>query len=281
MKKAYVRTCPSVLQAAGQVQDVPSNVYKKMVAEADCANYHQPVLVPRDTTQVKNVQARNRQLFRLTHDALYNLHEIAYDLGNFVSKIITYPNLVVVCGLKSLKQELDQLILLSPDDPILLSYDTTFQLGDFYVSPFLFKHVLFESHPVIPVAFLLHERKFQIAHTEFMAHLKEEIPSLSTAKLPVPIVVDDEIALCNAIDASLPGVVRVRCWNHTINAVKLWLRRHGAVSAEIPIYVSNLRDLFHQPSEEAYRNKLEELKTKWSEAFLEYYYDSVHPEVSV
>ena len=45
-----------------------------------------------------------------------------------------------------------------------------------------------------------------------MAHLKEEIPSLSTAKLPVPIVVDDEIALCNAIDASLPGVVRVWCW---------------------------------------------------------------------
>ena len=102
-----------------------------------------------------------------------------------------------------------------------------------------------------------------------MEHLREEIPSLSTAKLPVPIVVDDEIALCNAIDASLPGVVRVRCWNHTIIAVKLWLRRHGAVSAEIPIYVSNLRDLFHQPSEEAYRNKLEELKTKWSEVFLE------------
>ena len=142
VKKAYIRTCPSVLQAAGEVQDVPSNVYKKMVAEADCANYHQPVLVPRDTTQI-NVQARNRQLFRLTHDALYNLHEIAYDLGDFVSKIITYPNLVVVSGLKSLKQELDRLILLSPDDPILLSY-TTFQLGDFYVSPFLFKHVLFE-----------------------------------------------------------------------------------------------------------------------------------------
>ena len=173
------------------------------------------------------------------------------------------------------------MILLSPDDPILLSYDTTFQLGDFYVPPFLFKHVLFESHPVIPVAFLLHERKFQIAHTEIMEHLREEIPSLSTAKLPVPIVVDDEIALCNAIDASLPGVVRVRCWNHTIIAVKLWLRRHGAVSAEIPIYVSNLRDLFHQPSEEAFRNKLEELKTKWSEVFLEYYYDSVYPEVSV
>ena len=76
---------------------------------------------------------------------------------------------------------------------------------------------------MIPVAFFLHERKFQVPHTEFMAYLKKEIPSLSTAKLPLPIVVDDEIALCNAIDASLPGVVHVRCWNHTINAVKLWM----------------------------------------------------------
>ena len=143
------------------------------------------------------------------------------------------------------------------------------------------KHVLFESHPVIPVAFLIHERKFQIAHKELMAHLKEEVPTLCGVKSPVPIVVDDEIALCNAIDEVLPGVVRVRCWNHTINAVKLWLRRHGAISAEILVYVSNLRDLFNQPSEEAYRVKLEELKAKRSEAFLKYYYDSVHPEVSV
>ena len=133
-----------------------------MVAEADCANYHQPVLVPRDTTQVKNVQARNRQLSRLTHDGLYNLHEIAYDLGDFVSKIITYPNLVVVCGLKSLKQELDWLILLSPDDPILLSYDTTFQLGNFYITPFLFRHVLFESHPVNQLHFFFMKENFKL-----------------------------------------------------------------------------------------------------------------------
>lgn len=159
-----------------------------------------------------------------------------------------------------------------------MSYDTTFQLGDFYLSPFLFKHVLFESHPVIPA---LHERKFESAHKELMLHLKEEIPSLSAVKAPVPIVVDDKMALCNAIDESLPGVTSVRCWNHTISAVKLWLRRHGAVSDEIPVYISHLRDLFHQPSEEAYGNRLEQLKTKWSDAFLEYYYNSVHPEVSI
>ena len=47
------------------------------------------------------------------------------------------------------------------------------------------------------------------------------------------MVVDDEMAICNAVDESLSGVARVRCWNHTINAVKLWLQRHGANSSEI------------------------------------------------
>ena len=51
---------------------------------------------------------------------------------------------------------------------IFLSYDTTFKLDDFYVSPFLFCHVLFEQTPTIPAAFVLHERKFQSIHEEFM-----------------------------------------------------------------------------------------------------------------
>ena len=279
--KPYVRSCPSLFQKANEIQDVPSYVYKKMVAEVDCTNVHQSVLLPRDTTQIKNLQARNRRKLRLTHDSLYNLHELAYDLDGFVSKITTYPDLIVVCGLKGIKEELDRLILSSPDDSILMSYDTTFQLGDFYLSPFLFKHVLFESNPVVPAAFLLHERKFKYVHMELMLQLKEEISSLSTISSPVPIVVDDEAALNAAVDETLPGIHRVRCWNHIINAMKLWLRRHGSVSDEIPVYVSNLRDLFHQPSEEAYKNKLDELKMKWSDTFSEYYFNSIHPEVSI
>ena len=43
-----------------------------LVAEVDCTSSHQPVLIPRDTTQVKNVQAKNRQKLRLTHDACTN-----------------------------------------------------------------------------------------------------------------------------------------------------------------------------------------------------------------
>lgn len=58
-----------------------------------------------------------------------------------MSKITTYPKLIVVCGLKDLEQELDWLILSTPDDAILMSYDTTLQLRDFTFHNFLFTHV--------------------------------------------------------------------------------------------------------------------------------------------
>jgi hypothetical protein len=145
--------------------------------------------------QVKNVQYLERQKSRLTHDALYNLHEIAYDLNNFVISMRTFPDLVVVCGLNTLSKELSQLLLVESENPQLLSYDTTFQLGDFYLSPFLFRHTLFQSSPVIPLLFLIHERKYQSCHEEMMANVAKLLPTLVNGKKVVPLVTDDEVGL--------------------------------------------------------------------------------------
>ena len=49
-----------------------------------------------------------------------------------------------------------------------------------------------------------------------------------------------------AIDFHLPNIYRFLCWKHAINAVKFWLRMHGATASEVPVYVSDIRDLFHQ-----------------------------------
>ena len=278
-QKPFIRTCPSVLNAMKKTTDSPANVYKKLVSGPCCSSDLQSVLVPRNVKQVHNAQASLRQKFRLSHDALYNLHEMAYDTSGFVRKIETYPNLVVVCGLKSLMNELNRIIQAELDIPILLSYDTTFSLGDIYVSPLLFRHVLFDSSPVVPAAFLLHERKFESTHENFMSLVKKELPSLVSIKSPIPIVTDDEQGVCNAIDKTLVGVIRIKCWNHIINSVKLWLRRHGAKSTEIPVYVSNLREIFHQQTYQDYLTKLDALKVNWSLAFLEYFERNIHSEV--
>ena len=48
---------------------------------------------------------------------------------------------------------------------------------------------------------------------------------------------------------------------------------------EIPDYVSDIRKLFHQPSDENYTACLEKLKKDWSQPFVQYFMDNIHPEV--
>ena len=119
---------------------------------------------------------------RLSHDALYNLRELVYDLNGFVHKVITYPDLIVVCGNKTVLKECNRLLSLSYqqiNDPQLMSYDTTFQLGDFYVSPLLFRNTLFKKSPIMPAMFLIHERKLSSTHKEMMMSVAKELPFVS------------------------------------------------------------------------------------------------------
>ena len=275
----YVRTCPSVLKELQQTSQSPSVVYKKKVSISNCPLQHQPVLVPRNRKQVANFQALQRQKLRLSHDALYNLHELSYDLSEFIHKIVTFPDLIVVCGMKCMLRECNRLLKLKQTSPQLMSYDTTFQLGDFYVSPLLFRNTLFKSSPVMPAMFVIHERKLKATHDEMMQLVALELPHLVTGTTAVPLVTDDEKGFTESINHNLPNVRRFLCWNHAINAVKVWLRKHGAASDEMPVYVSHLRDLFHQETQEDYEQHLKEFKVTWSEAFLNYYMEEVHAKV--
>ncbi len=275
----HVRTCPSVLKVLQDTTQSPSVVYKKQVSLACCSNEHQPVLIPRNRKQVSNMQALQRQKVRLSHDGIYNLHELAYDIPDFVHKIITYPDLVVVCGLKGMLKECNRLLSLRLSNPQILSYDTTFQLGDFYVSPLLFRNVLFRNSPVMPAMFAIHERKLKATHAEVMRIVAEQLPYLVNGTSKVPLVTDDETGITSAVDYHLCNVQRLLCWNHTINAAKTWLRKHGAVAGEVPVYISNLRELLHQEKEETYCDVLDELKVNWSEAFLTYYMENLDKKV--
>ena len=122
----------------------PSVAYNQKIA--DCSSTMlSPVLLPRNRKQVSNCQHLRRQAFRLSHDALYNLHELSYDIPDFVHKIITFPDLLlVICGIKHFLIECNRLLALHSTLPSsqLLSYDTTFQLGDFYLSPLFFRNTL-------------------------------------------------------------------------------------------------------------------------------------------
>ena len=92
-------------------------------------------------------------------------------------KITTFPDLVCICGLQEIVEEADRVLSMN-DQVQTLSYDSTFQLGDFYVSSLLFRHSLFSEHPCFPATFLSHERKLTETHIELFKESIKQIPSL-------------------------------------------------------------------------------------------------------
>ena len=156
------RTCQSVLCSIKNECAVSSTakVYRRSITNKTPTS-HLSVLQARNSQQVENRRNKKLREQRISHDSLYNLHEIALDMPEFVHKVKTYPDMLCKCGHKAILDELDTVLLLQSPSPQLMSYDTMFQLGDFYVSVLTFRHTLFKESPVIPATFLVHERKFQ------------------------------------------------------------------------------------------------------------------------
>lgn len=228
------------------IKYLPGNVYKKVATmDSDCIAELQVVLKPRNSKQVS--QCTSSQSTSLSRCFIHSSRVSSWpqwfhEQDNYLS--------IIMCGLKSMPIELDRVLQLA------IAFIWHISVGDFHLSPLLNRSF------VIPAAFLIRSRVCMRNLCIILCHL------YTTAR--VPIVTDDEVVICKAIDKFLPSLTYVRCWNDVINAVKLWLRKHGAIY-EIPVYIAQLRDLFYQPTEENYEAKLAKLEPTWSRPFFEYY----------
>ena len=163
----------------------------------DVQGDHQGVLNPRNLKQVQNHQAIAKSQEKLSKDDIYNLLQLAYHLDGFVSEITVYPDLLTIFALPEILGVFTEILQSNASTPVCLVYDTTFNLGDFYVSPLVFRHVLFENYHWIPLAFLVHDRKLQKCHNRFFECISEKVPILKSKC--VPFITDKEPALTNAV----------------------------------------------------------------------------------
>ena len=113
----------------------------------------------------------------MSRDDLYNLFQLSSHLNGFVKQVTLYPDLVTIVSLPEIITQLNQLVYVTTSEQLFLSYDTTFNLGD-YVSAIVFKHVLFKETPLIPLAFLIHDRKFGSVHECLFNFLKSTFPKI-------------------------------------------------------------------------------------------------------
>jgi len=276
--QAFVRTCPSTIEKIkiGCKTSTAKQVYRKSVVTDHSLSY-QSVFEPKNYQQVENFRNKFLNQQRISRDSLYNVHAMAIDLPEFVHKIETHPDLLCICCHKEIMEEFDRVLTLQSASPQLLSYDTTFNLGDFYVSVLNFRHTLFIECPVVPAAFLIHERKFHEYHETFFKQCALLTPTLR--KIKNPIVTDDEKGIVASIQKVLPNLKWLRCWNHLLRDVRRWLHKRNAPSKDVDVYISNLKKLFHKPSLTEYHAELEKMMQTWSAPYVDYYNAFINADV--
>ena len=199
--------------------------------------------------------------------------ELTYHLSDFVRNVTIFSDLLCMAASSNLLQELDRILHLISTEPVTLFYDTTFNIGDdFYVSPLIVKHMLFKNNPSIPVAFLIHERKYQRHHK-----LSELVPSLR--KCTAVLVTDRENGITNAIHKVLPGISIVLCWNHLRQDIRYWIKKHGGKSDEISVYAEHLNTLLDCETEEIVQKIFSNHSTTWTSSYLEYFNREIKPSI--
>ncbi|KAL4240107.1 hypothetical protein ACF0H5_000901 [Mactra antiquata] len=253
------RTCPSVFDEikrhANDVTASANLLEKESKSKAETGN-DLGVKTARNLNQVKNHLYKARRENKLSKDDLYNLIEISYELENFNKQIDVFPSLVCISGMDGILQEFNDLLIFDKENPIKMFYDTTYKLGELFVSVLSYQHIIFEKNPIIPLAFMMHDKRDAKFHKRFFEILTDHVPNLE--KTSFPIVCDREPGIKAAISKTLPNLHVVHCWNHIKTDVKVWLNKHKATQDDLQVYLSDVTTILKTNSEQSCLLKIDE-----------------------
>ena len=115
---------------------------------------------------------------------------------------------------------------------------------------------------------MINERKFQFVHERIWEHLVKKIPNLKKSK--VPVVVDKEVGISNAIKKIVPEMPILHCWNN-IKDFKFWLGKQHVTSDEKLVYKNDLDTIMNSNNIELFNQNCDNLTAKWSQLAVNYF----------
>lgn len=239
------------------------------MADVEIAQCHEPAqFQPRG--QEQKYYFENRSKAKLSRDSFYNVHELAYALPDFVWSVTTHPDFVVTFGITEF------LKLVNECSPAYVTYDTTFHMGDFYVTSLVLQLSMFKEKPIIPLGFMMHERKFQRLHEEFCYHLARKLGKIVCT---VVAVTDGEHGCSNALQKTFPAWHVLTCWNHVLRDAEFWLKGSGACHAEVSVYKTQLFEMLSCETDTSVAMTEATYRKTWSRSFEQYYDTFLQPRV--
>lgn len=177
--------------------------------------------LPRDLRTFQNFRAAQIKKFQVTGDDLLNLCALDNTLKHFIKFVAVRPDLQIhlfhpqaVALAKKLQTK----------ETLMLSYDTTFNFGDYYLSMISTKNLHFIEEPLWPILFFIHERRFAQRHKKFFEDCVAKVIDLNKAG----ITSDREFGIIKTIADLITNckeaskLVQFYSTNHIVQDVKIW-----------------------------------------------------------
>ena len=96
---------------------------------------------------------------------------------------------------------------------------------------------------------------------------------------PVPVVVNKEIGITNAIAKTVPNLPILYCWNHVKRDFKFWLGKQKLPSDQQNVYTSDLESILDSDSKEEFTETCETLTAKWSKPVVDYFEKNIKNDI--
>ncbi|CAF1144942.1 unnamed protein product [Didymodactylos carnosus] len=247
----------------------PNVVYHRLIDKAKTVHD-----IPRDLVQVHNARKTTMKVLLSRKDELINLHFIAMAMPTFVWKIETVPDLLLVLSDPELCREINKLWNFKPNgEPNKqLFYDSTFNIGDYFVSPLLTKLSAFQEEPTVPISILIHRNQTTESHTSHFLTMKLNSKDL-LRKIVEPniyITHDREDAITNSISFVFPDWIQFADFVHLKRNLKTHCKQEHVDKSILHEIIELMHNLQSSQSNDEFDDTYDNLIALCSEKLMKY-----------
>ncbi|KAI1284250.1 hypothetical protein HDE_12494 [Halotydeus destructor] len=240
-------------------------IQEKIAVDTGLSDRAREILAP-TLNQAAYTKKQEKSKSYISPDPLFSVYQLCHIEENpIIWQYEMWPCFLVIFGSKKGIDLVNSLfrILRSRDDArFQLGYDTTFNVGRFYLSTLVARNFLVQGSPVFPIIHMIHDRRLTETHTFlwewFMRKChKDFIPVIHS----VPITVDREYAIGKAIRFFCREQAQITyCKLHLVDNFKQMLKRKKGFSSQREKALALYRDLCECTSEEDYETKFEQIQ---------------------
>ena len=246
------------LQSGSSVKQKKSTKMKKM--DSTKFHYEQSLQALSDTAKSKVL-------------GWLNLKGLALHLDGFIHRLTIIPVTICICGSLTIREEFSKVLDLQSSQPQILWFGGTIKLDDFFITPLMFRHLLLEGSPLMPLLFAIHDERFENCASEILLYAVNHIPQLTNVEIPIMT----ERNVQKIVRSFLPNARIIHTWGHIGDEVRRWAKLNGYRDSSQ--FCSHLSELLDCKSPEEYNSLFENYKDSLPRNWVQFFTKELTPDI--